>query len=234
MGDQAEGRRIRVAGDVENGSIQKESRDGAVRPGAGQPEAHGGLHGFRPAAGHVPRRCAGDGGRQTRTGTAFSTPTRSRPSAPPSMKPSRDRCPAACPPTSTVRAAASSRRSHPLWKISDRSPYFWRSAFAVYATVASVVGRVQRKPFLIVSGERAVYALWALVTLGSGGAGQRPAHQRLPHGIRGRAFQPHASGCSTSGRHGGAGRKARCCSGRSCCPPTPRSSFSPIAGGTGT
>ncbi len=40
-------------------------------------------------------------------------------------------------------------------------------AVAVYAAVASVVGRVKRKPFLIVSGERAVYAIWALITLAS-------------------------------------------------------------------
>ena len=34
---------------------------------------------------------------------------------------------------------------------------------ALYATVASVVGRLKNKPFLIVSGERAVYAIWALI-----------------------------------------------------------------------
>jgi cytochrome c-type biogenesis protein CcmF len=39
---------------------------------------------------------------------------------------------------------------------------------ALYATMASVVGRVRRKPFLVVSGQRAVYAIWALMTLGSG------------------------------------------------------------------
>jgi cytochrome c-type biogenesis protein CcmF len=39
---------------------------------------------------------------------------------------------------------------------------------ALYATLASAVGRVKRKPFLIVSGERAVYCIWALVTLASG------------------------------------------------------------------
>src|SRR5579862_9730629 len=38
---------------------------------------------------------------------------------------------------------------------------------AFYATVACVVGRIKRKPFLIVSGERAVYAIWALVTTAS-------------------------------------------------------------------
>jgi cytochrome c-type biogenesis protein CcmF len=39
---------------------------------------------------------------------------------------------------------------------------------AFYAAVASVVGRIKRKPFLIVSGGRAVYSVWVLVTLASG------------------------------------------------------------------
>ena len=38
---------------------------------------------------------------------------------------------------------------------------------ALYATVASVVGRVRRKPFLVESGRRAVYGVWALVTIAS-------------------------------------------------------------------
>jgi len=36
---------------------------------------------------------------------------------------------------------------------------------AIYAAVASVLGRLKRKPFLIVSGERAVYSIWVLITL---------------------------------------------------------------------
>jgi len=39
---------------------------------------------------------------------------------------------------------------------------------AIYATVASVLGRLKHKPFLIVSGERAVYAIWVLITIASG------------------------------------------------------------------
>ena len=39
---------------------------------------------------------------------------------------------------------------------------------ALYATFACVVGRLKRKSFLIVSGQRAVYSLWVLVTLASG------------------------------------------------------------------
>jgi cytochrome c-type biogenesis protein CcmF len=38
---------------------------------------------------------------------------------------------------------------------------------AIYATVASVVGRVRRKPFLVESGRRAVYGVWMLVTVAS-------------------------------------------------------------------
>jgi cytochrome c-type biogenesis protein CcmF len=39
---------------------------------------------------------------------------------------------------------------------------------AIYATVAVVVGRLKRNPLLLESGQRAVYAVWALVTLASG------------------------------------------------------------------
>jgi cytochrome c-type biogenesis protein CcmF len=39
---------------------------------------------------------------------------------------------------------------------------------AVYAALASAVGRLRNKPFLIASGERAVYAVWALITLAAG------------------------------------------------------------------
>jgi cytochrome c-type biogenesis protein CcmF len=38
---------------------------------------------------------------------------------------------------------------------------------AIYAAAASIVGKLKRKPFLIVSGERAVYAVWLLITIGS-------------------------------------------------------------------
>jgi cytochrome c-type biogenesis protein CcmF len=36
---------------------------------------------------------------------------------------------------------------------------------AIYAAIASAVGRARRKPFLVASGARAVYAVWALITL---------------------------------------------------------------------
>src|SRR6478735_7866606 len=40
--------------------------------------------------------------------------------------------------------------------------------FAVYSVLGSVIGRWKQKPFLIVSGERAVYTVWALVCAASG------------------------------------------------------------------
>jgi cytochrome c-type biogenesis protein CcmF len=39
---------------------------------------------------------------------------------------------------------------------------------ALYATFACVVGRLKKKPFLVVSGERAVYSVWVLMTIASG------------------------------------------------------------------
>ncbi|MES1260182.1 MAG: cytochrome c biogenesis protein CcsA, partial [Acidobacteriota bacterium] len=39
---------------------------------------------------------------------------------------------------------------------------------SLYSIVASVVGRLKRKPFLTLSGERAVLAVWFLVTVASG------------------------------------------------------------------
>jgi len=39
---------------------------------------------------------------------------------------------------------------------------------SVYAIVASVAGRLKNKPFLTLSGERAVLAVWVLVTTASG------------------------------------------------------------------
>src|SRR3974377_1553298 len=39
---------------------------------------------------------------------------------------------------------------------------------ALYAIVSSVIGRLRNRPFLILSGERAVLAVWALVTTASG------------------------------------------------------------------
>src|SRR5450432_723538 len=39
---------------------------------------------------------------------------------------------------------------------------------SLYSIVASVTGRLKRKPFLTLSGERAVLAVWFLVTVASG------------------------------------------------------------------
>jgi cytochrome c-type biogenesis protein CcmF len=38
---------------------------------------------------------------------------------------------------------------------------------AVFATVSAIAGKYARRPFLVVSAERAVYAIWALLTLAS-------------------------------------------------------------------
>src|SRR5256885_2195949 len=35
---------------------------------------------------------------------------------------------------------------------------------SIYAIVSSVIGRLKKRPFLVISGERAVYAVFALIT----------------------------------------------------------------------
>ena len=40
--------------------------------------------------------------------------------------------------------------------------------FAVYAILGSLVGKWARRPFLTLSAERAVYSVWALVSVGAG------------------------------------------------------------------
>ncbi|HXA53221.1 MAG TPA: cytochrome c biogenesis protein CcsA, partial [Candidatus Acidoferrum sp.] len=39
---------------------------------------------------------------------------------------------------------------------------------AIYATAASVIGRLKNKPFLVVSAQRSVYATWGLLTIAAG------------------------------------------------------------------
>ena len=40
--------------------------------------------------------------------------------------------------------------------------------FAIYALLGSVIGKLTQRPFLIQSGQRAVYTVWLLVTVGAG------------------------------------------------------------------
>jgi cytochrome c-type biogenesis protein CcmF len=39
---------------------------------------------------------------------------------------------------------------------------------AIYAVIGSVLGKIRKKPFLVVSAERAVYSIWVLLTIASG------------------------------------------------------------------
>jgi hypothetical protein len=77
--------------------------------------------------------------------------------------------------------------------------------FAVYAVVASVTGRLKKNSFLVVSGQRAVYSVWLLLTVG-----------RFPAGLRGRA--QHSVHVEDLQVHGLVGRTGRvlCCCGRGC------------------
>src|SRR4051812_43769638 len=39
---------------------------------------------------------------------------------------------------------------------------------SIFAVIAALIGKYRRRPFLVVSAERAVYSVWALLTLASG------------------------------------------------------------------
>ena len=91
MGGQAQGKRLRVAGDVAGGSIQRKGGKVEFDTGAGEPQAEGLLHRKRS---RCPIRSA-MAPKPWRTAnwalTGSSRPTKSRPNAPPSMKPNRGR-----------------------------------------------------------------------------------------------------------------------------------------------
>ena len=40
--------------------------------------------------------------------------------------------------------------------------------FAIYAVIGSVVGKLRKNPFLMLSAERAVYSVWVLLTTAAG------------------------------------------------------------------
>ena len=41
--------------------------------------------------------------------------------------------------------------------------------FAVYSVIASIAGKLARRPFLVLSAERSVYSVWALLTMATRG-----------------------------------------------------------------
>ena len=101
-------------------------------------------------------------------GTASSTPPRSRPSALPSTKPS---------PGLQARPDRSQHQyrqsvSHLVEGIYGKSGFAGHPAGLLRGVVRhrrlASSAASKNKPFLIVSGERAVYAVWALMTLASG------------------------------------------------------------------
>ena len=89
-----------------------------------------------------------------------------------------------------------------------------------YAILASLIGKWAKRPVLVLSGERSVFAIWGLLTLASGILVYALIDGRLPHGLRGghanRAMPAIYKFAAWWG-----GRRAPCCCGPGCCPPTP-------------
>ena len=87
-------------------------------------------------------------------------------------------------------------------------------------SLGSLIGKWKRNPFLTLSAERSVYAVWFLITLASGVL----VYALMTGDFRLAFVAQHTDvPCrrSTSSPRGGADRKARCCSGPGFCPPMP-------------
>jgi hypothetical protein len=135
----------------------------------------------------------------------FRAANASKPSAPPSMKPSRGSCPARAAPNINRAKAASRGDMENLGSLAILLAF----CVALYATAASVVGRVKPQAFLVVSGQRAVYGIWVLITTGLGHPGLLADDRRFPLRLRGGALQPqHAHALQVRGLVGRAGRVA--------------------------
>ncbi len=89
--------------------------------------------------------------------------------------------------------------------------------FAIYALLASVTGKLAKRPLLILSAERAVYCVWVLVTIAAGLLmlySLITGDFRLAHVYENsnRAMPPIYKFTAWWG-----GRKDRCCCGPGCC-----------------
>ena len=62
--------------------------------------------------------------------------------------------------------------------------------FAIYAVVASLAGKWAKRPFLILSAERAVYSIWGVARRRRGHADLFADPRRFPHGLRVGPQQP--------------------------------------------
>ena len=107
--------------------------------------------------------------------------------------------------------------------------------FAIYAVIGSVAGKLGRRPFLILSAERAVYCVWALLTVA---ASAMLVYSLIAGDFRLAYVAEHSNQvdgpASISSPPGGADRKARCCCGPGCSRPTPASWFSRTAASSAT
>ena len=97
---------------------------------------------------------------------------------------------------------------------------FLAFCFAIYAAAGSVIGKWAKRPFLILSAERAVYCVWGLVTAASG----MLVYSLMSGDFRLAYVAAHSNRAMPfiyKFAPGGAARKARCCSGAGCSPLTP-------------
>ena len=164
MGDQAYGQRLRVGGDVATGSIEHHGKQVVFVLKQDKQDlkvVYSGLDPlpdtFRDGAQALAE------GKMDRDGTFHAANIQAKCASKYEAKPEPETWPGY--PTSI--AALNPAFKGGIWKISGSLAILLAFAVAIYAGVASVVGRVKAKPFLIVSGRRAVYSVWVLITLAS-------------------------------------------------------------------
>src|SRR5487761_992395 len=95
-----------------------------------------------------------------------STPPKSKPSARRSTRPSRSRRSPSLAPGVSV-SGLTSHGKHLMENIGSLA-ILLAFCFAVYAVTASLAGKWARRPFLVLSAERAVYSIWVLLSVAAG------------------------------------------------------------------
>ena len=163
MGDRAQDQRIRVAGDVEGGSIQRTSNMvefNLVQDKLRLKVAYTGTEPlpdtFRDGA-----QALADG-RMGRDGVFHAQKVQAKCASKYEAKPGQLR-PGQAPPNTYSKIQLKDRYGKS--RIAGCPPGVLSRCVC---GGGSVVGKLKRKPFLILSGERAVYSVWLLVTLASG------------------------------------------------------------------
>jgi hypothetical protein len=187
MGKDAQDHKLRVGGDVQPGSIVKNGMETSFMLHQGATTVERGLCRLRSAARHFPRQRYKRWPTAAWVPTAFSAPTKFKPSAHRNMKPSRTK--KACASRADARQDFEPALLGSSMENIGALAILVSFCLAVFAIAASLTGKYTQRPFLVISAERE-----CLRHLGATHERGRPArllahHGRFPLGLRGRPQQ---------------------------------------------